>query len=866
MNISKDDLETGAKITPKGTAVELSEFQEDAVRKARKTLALYSGVMIADSVGLGKTWIGKRLLEDYAYHLRQKALVICPASLRDMWISELASATISATVVSQELLGREEFSDEDYGDADIILVDESHNFRNNASQRYGKLESLIGRNGGRGRDGSRKKVILMTATPISNDLLDLYNQINLVTQGDRSYFSSIGIGDLRRYFLEARRQATDTDSRIALFNLLEEFAIRRTRQFIKESYPNATIMGEKIKFPERKLKTIKYDLEDVYRGIYRDIVEKIENLNLAPYNLESYKKEGVTLDFFEQGRQSALVGIFKTRYLKRFESSIDAFKISISRALQFQKTFESYLLDGKLMDSSNFQKALQFLAKEDMEDDAMPDSLADKMDEIKEAKEFLDSLPTVDVKDYDLRDLHKALQEDIEALGEIWNNVKYIKPADDTKIRGLKELLMGSLKGKKVIIFTYYKDTARYIERELTKNEASNFIRSAGNPNIRRMDSGNHPSERTKTIQAFAPHSNKKPEIAGTDREIDILISTDILSEGQNLQDCGYLINYDLHWNPTRMIQRSGRIDRIGSPFDQLWIYNMFPDEGLEELLGIVERLSKKIIAIDSTGFLDASILGETVHPRNFGTINRIMNEDGTVIDEEEQFTDLASSEFLMQQLKDFVIQYGKDTVESLPDGIHSGLAKRNENGLFFYFQAREPESDGKLHFWKYYDLRTEKIIDNRFLIANLIACKPDTTRVISEVDVFKIHDMIIDDILKSQEEQQALEEAPKRVDVVQQRMITLLQSLLSNSQFKRKELLDLIKFVSMPKAGIQIREFRRLLAEYSKPNKYTQLVTELFNLMITYGSPQPDESSRPKAKLKREDLYLICFDHICGS
>src|SRR5262249_39704951 len=192
-----------------------------------------------------------------------------------------------------------------------------------------------------------------------------------------------------------------------------------------------------------------------------------------------------------------------------------------------------------------------------------------------------------------------------------------------------------------------------------------------------------HPKDRLRIVQGFAPKANDKPEWVGTDKEIGILISTDVLSEGQNLQDCGYLINYDLHWNPTRMVQRAGRIDRIGTDFDTLWIYNMFPDEGLERLLRLVESLSEKIAAIDATGFLDASILGETVHPRNFNTLKRIRDEDGSVIDEEEQFTELATGEFLIQQLRNLLDSGGKEMLESLPDGIHSGLVKSGARGAF---------------------------------------------------------------------------------------------------------------------------------------------------------------------------------------
>ncbi len=272
-------------------------------------------------------------------------------------------------------------------------------------------------------------------------------------------------------------------------------------------------------------------------------------------------------------------------------------------------------------------------------------------------------------------------------LSAIWERVRSISPKDDVKLGKLKEILAGKLRSQKVIIFTYYKDTARYLYSQLENSDdpdAAAFHKRLGNFQIRRTDSGADAKERVRLVRAFAPKANRVPEIASSEKEIDILISTDVLSEGQNLQDCGYLINYDLHWNPTRMVQRAGRIDRIGTDFDTLWIYNMFPDEGLERLLRLMESLSEKITAIDATGFLDASILGETVHPCNFNTLRRMRDEDGSVIEEEEQFTELATGEFLMQQLRNPLDGGGKQMLESLPDGIHSGLIKSGAKGAFF--------------------------------------------------------------------------------------------------------------------------------------------------------------------------------------
>jgi len=856
----RDDLD--AKEEPAGrSAVDLAEFQEDAVKKARRILLRYDGVMIADSVGLGKTWIGKKLLEDFAYHMRQQALVVCPASLRAMWEDELQSATISATVISQEELGQQDYSVDRFGEVDVILVDESHNFRNRNTQRYQNLERVIGLNAGRGRDAARKKVILLTATPINNDLLDLYNQISLLTRGDRAYFAAAGIGDLYRYFLAARRESRANDASIALFNLLEEVVIRRTRPFIRHAYPDATIRGVRISFPERRLATERYDLEATYGGIYEHIVTGVESLRLAPYKLESYKKRDEKQDEFELGREDALVGIFKSRYLKRFESSVDAFRISVRRALQFLKTFESYMLGGRLVRSTDFHRLSRFTAPEE-EDDVAPSSLADEIDESAEARELLDSLPAVDTEQYDLRGLHEAVTRDVEILTDIWYQVRNISPTRDAKLQALRELLSGRLAAQKLIVFTYYKDTARYLYSELTGD--AEFRSAIGNPHIRRMDGAADAKERRRIVEGFAPRANNRPDIAGTNREIDILISTDVLSEGQNLQDCAHLVNYDLHWNPTRMVQRAGRIDRIGTEFETLFIHNMFPEEGLERLLKLVESLSRKIAEIDRAGFLDASVLGESVHPRNFNTLRRVRDEDGTVIEEEEKFGELASSEFLLQTLRAVLGTEEGERLQQLPDGIHSGLAKPRSKGLFFYFQALDPEGGERLHFWKYYDLTENRIIDNRFIVANLIACERDTPREVGDYDVFAVQDRIIDDIIGGYQERRALEAAPRNLDPFQQTISTTIQSYMNRPEVKRKAALAAIRFLTHPLQSVVVKELRAIYKAFEEDGSIAPLIDTTVALAERYAAADGPATAVAK-RLHREDLRLICFDHLCS-
>ncbi len=848
------------------SAVDLAEFQEDAVKKARRILARYDGVLIADSVGLGKTWIGKKLLEDFAYHRRQKAVVVCPASLRDMWRKELSTATIAAQIVGMEELGRDTFNATPYGDADVILVDESHNFRSDKANRYLALDTMIQLNGGRGRDGDHKKVILISATPINNDLYDLANQVRLFTQSRPDYFREAGIGDFNAYFRRARRlvRNDDVSAGVVLFNLLEEVMVRNTRPYIRVAYPNATIRGKPVAFPNRRLHTVEYDLGATYGGLYDDIVASIESLSLAPYKLEAYKKKSAIADEeqhkFEQGREEGLVGIFKTRFLKRLESSIEAFRLSLRRALTFEETYKDYLLDGRVVSSKDFQKAMRFLAR-DEEDDIAAGSVADELDAVADAKAYIESLPRVDLNQYELRKLMHDVEADVKTLKNLDERTEALA-ANEGKLARLKELLAGDLKGKKVLIFSSFKDTTRYLHKRLTRD--AEFLKAAGSPHIRRIDSGNHPDERGHIIGQFAPvasgipHPNPLPEGEGRVRagdEIDILISTDVLSEGQNLQDCGILINYDLTWNPIRLVQRNGRIDRIGSPHTEIGIYNLFPEEELEALLGLIERLSDRISTIDELGLLDASVLGEVVHPRTFNTIRRIRDEDGTVLDEEEARAELAGPEMLLKQLKDLLNRDGTNTLTTLPNGIHSGLRREKCYGMFFYFQA--PRSgEGKRHFWRYIDAKTHEIKENRYEIAQLISCLPDEPRFIGDQDVFFLQDKVIEHILAADREAEAKAAAPTAVDPIQQTVSEEVKGAIRRRSVDREKAKACISFLGQPMGRALHTKLKSSHDTWKESNDDRALVEEVATLADQFGKQRGEDA--PLVRLSQEDLELV--------
>lgn len=841
------------------TAVELAEFQEDAVKKARRVLARYDGVLVADSVGLGKTWIGKKLLEDYAYHQRLKAVVVCPASLREMWRRELAEATISAQIVGMEELGREGFDLHPYADADVLLIDESHNFRNSSTNRYLGMDALVQSHGGRGRDGQRKKVILLTATPINNDLYDLLNQLRLFTQSEPDYFRDAGIGDLNAYFRQARRLARSegTSAGTLLFNLLEEVAVRNTRPYIRVAYPNATIGGKPVHFPHRRLRTFKYSLGQTYAGLYAGIVQDIDKLSLAPYNLESYKKQGVEVDQLEQGRETGLVGIFKTRFLKRLESSVEAFRLSVKRALVFEQAYLDFLLSQRVISSGDFWKMLR-LAGLDAEDDLNGDDVADRLEEVEAVKEHLAGIKPVDLNQYEMRRLAREVGADVSLLQALHRRTAPLVEVD-AKLEQLKAHLAGDLRGKKVLIFTCYKDTARYIHRQLTSDNAAEWRRLAGDPSIRRIDSGNHPSEREGILAAFAPIASNRA--TPTSEEIDILVSTDVLSEGQNLQDCGVMVNYDLTWNPIRLVQRSGRIDRLGSRHEEIHVCNMFPEDELEELLRLVERLQDRISQIDDLGLLDASILGEVVHPRTFNTLRRVREEDGTVLDEEEARAELAGPEMLLKQLKELMGREGASQIVDLPNGIHSGLRRTRCNGMFFYFQAPRASGEGVRHFWHYIDAGTHQITDNRFQVAQMIACQPDEARYIGQHDVFLLQEKVIQHILRSEQTVEAKAAASTKPDPIQQSIAEELKNAIRRGAVDREQAKTAIRFLAQPVGPYVIKKMRMAFQSANEQRDDQFLLAELMRLESDF-SKAPDGAAGPTG-LTSDKLKLICFEYL---
>jgi hypothetical protein len=267
---------------------------------------------------------------------------------------------------------------------------------------------------------------------------------------------------------------------------------------------------------------------------------------------------------------------------------------------------------------------------------------------------------------------------------------------------------------------------------------------------------------------------------------------------------------------------------------------------------------------------LDASVLGEEVHPQTFNTLKRLEDEDTVVIEEEEQFTELASSEVLLQQLRTFLDAGGREVVDSIPDGIHSGLHRAGAKGIFFYFRTK---GDSKLQsFWKYYDLRTGNIIDNRHVIAALIACAYDTPRIVDQEiykSVFEIQEKVLENLLQGQEQRAALQVAPQVIDPLQQTVATILQSFLNHPDVNRKRAIAAVAFLNGPMQNVQIAELRKLNRIYQQTSSVTELIAAIEAMGSAFGAnarPGAEKGDAAVLSLKREDLQLICFDILSSS
>ncbi len=834
-------------------AVDLASFQEEGRNEAIRLLDRWGGVLVADAVGLGKTYIGLGLLEHEIVHKRRRGhvprgLIICPAQLRELvWQPRLNEYSISADILSQEETGRAGFDWRRYREVDVVLVDESHNFRNPATNRYGALMKIIA-------SGRRKRVILMTATPVNNSLFDLYAQLLLLTRGDDRHYRAAGISNLKGYFRAASQGGLE------IFDLLEETTVRRSRSDIRrrqEAGEQIAVNGKPIRFPERRLERIDYDLDGSYSGFYREIVDTLERLNLVAYNLAAFARSRTAEVERADQRNTALIALMKMLYLKRLESSAAAFEVSITRQSEFQARFHEALQHGKLLDGGHYRKLLTVEADEERPE---------------RAEEIIASLPEIAPEAYDMEAIAARVRGDLEALKRIAGLVRQARKASEAedgnnKLRRLKALLAGPLKGRKVLLFTSYYDTAEYIRKELAGDTA--WQASAGDPVVATITGETKAEERTRIVERFAPNANRpagQPFWRPDDAEIQLLISTDVLSEGQNLQDAGVIINYDLHWNPVRLIQRAGRVDRIGSDFETITLYNVFPEDELESLLGLVRRLSQRIQAIDQSVGLDASVLGEAVSERSLEQLRQLHRNDRAVLSDLERQAELISTEDMKLPLMAYIQRTGQSVVEEIPMGIHSGrgyVARNARPGWFIAFTARDR------HIWRFYPDDGAEPERQLRTIYPMIACESAEARANPGPIPYDLIERATRDALQALQGEQTRARAPVPLSGAAQKLYNWLNrpNLWDASASLDPEQLRRFNAVL---SAVPLRPFekdpamRRLIAAYEQGSDFARLVEDLdafFTENALYIESDADVATIEA--IKAEDLRLVCFERL---
>jgi SNF2 family DNA or RNA helicase len=636
----------------------LFEFQRDGVKGAINKILKHNGCILADSVGLGKTFEALAVIK-YFELKNERALVLCPKKLRDNWtvyrhndaLNPFIRDRFRFDVLSHTDLSRDQGKSGDidlstfnWGNFDLVVIDESHNFRNNTP---GKRDEVTGEIVRRSRyqrlmedivqKGVKTKVLLLSATPVNNDLKDLRNQIYFLTEGDDAALrDSIGIPSLKDALTSAQktfaawakkktneRRTTDLLEKLssAFFKLLDELTIARSRKHILRYYKDsiAALGG----FPERKKPESIYPAIDTQRRFlsYDRLNDEISGYKLSLFAPSRYLKEEAKAryethagdPFSQADREKFLVGMMKVGFLKRLESSVYSFKITMERTIEKIETLE--------------RKIRNFIAnpEQNPELDELELGLTEPDEEELEASRLVGGKFKYRLEDLELdsgKNWLKDLQRDKQQLSLLYASAKDVTVDRDAKLKDLKYLIEQKIRNpsinkrgeenKKVLVFTAFADTASYLFDALISWASKDLgihaalVTGGGN---NRTTFGK--TDFNQILTNFSPRSKHRDKIPSMPQsaEIDLLIASDCISEGQNLQDCDYLINYDIHWNPVRIIQRFGRIDRIGSVNESVQLINFWPTQDLEKYVNLKNRVEARMALVDIAATFEDNIL-----------------------------------------------------------------------------------------------------------------------------------------------------------------------------------------------------------------------------------------------------------------
>ena len=696
----------------------LYNFQKDGVVGAINKIETYGGCIIADSVGLGKTFEALAIIK--YYELRNcRVLVLAPKKLRDNWAvyrvndkrNILAKDRFSYDLLNHTDLSRKggmsgdiDLSFVNWGNYDLVVIDESHNFRNNVAvndreTRYEKLMNNII------KAGVKTKVLMLSATPVNNKLDDLKNQLSFITEdNDKALEKTAEIKSISSTLRKAQsifnkwgdlEDNEKTTERLLdmlnfdYFKLLDSLTIARSRKHI-EKYYNINDIGQ---FPKRlKPENVKEDIDTLDKfPSFKDINNQILKLNLSVYapikyvlphkrdyynKLYDTKAKGGSVLFKQMDREQSIVFLMKTNFLKRLESSINSFTITLEKVL--------YNINSKISRLSVINDDITL----DIDD-------IDPLDTSIEQFTIGDKVK-IKIKDIDRIKYKQDLEHDRDILLELLSKSKEIDESRDKKLHELKNVITRKINNpinednKKIIIFTAFADTAKYLYKNISiwakekYNLNSALVTGSENPKTTIKMSK---VDLNKVLINFSPLSKEREKVMPEAKEdIDILIATDCISEGQNLQDCDYLINYDIHWNPVRIVQRFGRIDRLGSKNTCIKLVNFWPSMELDEYIHLEGRVKQKMKMLDISATGEEDVINE--NPQKMKDLEyrrkQLKQLQEEVIDLEEVNGNVSLTDFTLDEFRmDLINLQGRyeSEVENTPLGIYA-LVENNKESL----------------------------------------------------------------------------------------------------------------------------------------------------------------------------------------
>jgi len=780
----------------------LFSFQKDAVIDAYRRLKKYRGVFISDVPGLGKTYIGAALLS----HLETEgktAVVIAPPRLVEYWQEVLAKfGAAKAKVFSSGKLDSI-LENEKYLNRKVVLVDESHHFRNPETQSYRDLAQIC----------EGKEVILLSATPQNLSIWDIYWQIKLFTPYETNHNFRIYPIELKKYFDFCERGTANIE------DLIVQIFIRRTRSDIKEYYQD-----EKIIFPKRNGPyRIDYSIDKVYPGgLYNRLKQDIKNLTYARYNLGKYAIPEEFDDPDELQRLTVawanLQRLVQINLYRRLESSVKALKDTLSNHVKIHQAFEKILKEqnkifvGDITDIEKIITALENGEDIDFESD-----------------EFYDA------KKFKVNELLKDLNKDINTFKSMEAAIKDISAKDDDKLNKLVEILSKDpIRGKKVIIFSSFESTVKYLY-EYLKNKFDKVDYITGGEKI------------LTKIKRFAPKANDceiRPE-----EQIQILVATEVLAEGLNLQDGQVVINYELHWNPVRIIQRIGRIDRIGSENDEIFVYNFFPETAAEKEINVNIKVNNRIDEIiQNFGYDEKTIRIDepTVRKKLF----EIYTEKPESMDDKEDRSDAKYFELEFRKLQNYFPEEYQAALR-LPAMVNIARPNQQKGIVVFcraddYYRLRLADTQGNI------------INSNDWQILKLLECKVDTPGQAFNKGLLKI----VENIRKEFEVEANKREADKIIitEPIKNEFINLIKWLKRKETNDVKQRFDkLLDFVIGKQLNYENSKFIRSICRSYKKKfglKKQQLLEELENQIYERLKNAP-QAIRPEPTPKYAQIIV---------